>query len=262
MTIAHEVHGLGPPVLLVHEGVADRRMWRHQVPALEGGHTVVAVDLRGFGETPHASGPFSNVEDLRELLDELEIDRATVVGGSYGGRVALELALSYPARVSRLVLCPPALPDWEWSQTVRDAWKAGHAAFEAGDFDRAAEVDIELWVDGPRRGPEAVDPEVRDLVRTMQRHAFELPEPDPPPGPEAELDPPASQRLEEIRVPTLVVVGDEDVADFQAIAELVSRRIPDARLVVVSGAAHVLALEKPDEFNRILLEFLAVDFSQ
>jgi len=262
VTIAHEVTGSGPAVLLVHEGIADRRMWRHQLPALEGAHTVVTVDLRGFGETPHASGPFSNVEDLRELLDELGIDRATVVGGSHGGRVALELALSHPERVSRLVLCPPALPDWKWSETVRAAWQAGGEAYEAGDLDRATEVDVELWVDGPGRGPEEVDPEVRDLVRTMQRHALELPEPDPPPGPEAKLDPPASRRLGEIRVPTLIVVGDKDVEDFQQIADRLAAEIPGATKAVIRDAAHVVALERPEEFNRILLEFLAVDFSQ
>ena len=260
MTIAHEVSGSGPAVLLVHEGVADRRMWRHQVPVLEPDHTVVAVDLRGFGDTPHVSGPFSHVEDLRELLDALEIERAVVIGGSLGGRVALELALVHPERVSRLVLCPPALPDWEWSEVVQEAWRAESDAYEAGDLDRATEINVELWVDGPNRGPDAVDPEVRNLVRAMQRHAFDLPEPDPF-GPETRLDPPASQRVGEIRMPTLLVVGDEDVPDFRTIAERLARELPDARLVVIHDAAHVIALEQPEEFNRVLLEFLAVDFS-
>ena len=220
MTLAHDVTGSGPAVLLLHEGVADRRMWRRQVPVLEREHTVVTLDLRGFGDSPHASGTFSNVEDVRELLDELGIDQAAVVGGSFGARVALELALVHPRRVSRLVLCPPALSDWEGSQTVRDAWRAEGEAYEAGDLDRATEVNVVFWVDGPSRGPDAVDPEVRGLVRTMQRQAYELPEPDPPPQEGPELDPPASERLGEIAVPTLLLVGDEDVEDFQRIAIL------------------------------------------
>ena len=253
MTIAYETHGDGPAVLLVHEGVADRRMWRHQVPVLARDHRVVAVDLRGFGESPHASGPFSNVEDLREVLDELAMERATVVGGSFGAKVALEFAVTHAERVERLVLCPPVLPDWEWSEHVRRGWQEEDEAFEAGDLDRATEVNVELWVDGPNRGPDEVDPEVRDLVRTMQRHAFELPEPDPPPEPEPDPD----VRLADVRVPTLVVVGDEDVEDFLAMAEAAAAGIPGARKVVVEGAAHVIALEKPQEFNDALLAFLA-----
>ena len=255
MTIAYEVTGAGPPVLLIHEGVADRRMWRGQVPVLAAGWTVVAVDLRGFGDTPNPTAEFSHVEDVREVLDELGIERAAVVGGSLGGRVALELALAHPGRVERLVLCPPALPDWEWSQTVRDGWQAEEDAYEAGDLDRATEANVELWAVGPRRRAEDVDPEVRELVRTMQRHAYDLPAPDPWPE-EAKLDPPASARLGEIRVPTLVVVGDEDVEDFQRIAELVAAGIAGARLVVIHDAAHVVALERPEEFNQALLAFL------
>ena len=255
MTIAYGVAGDGPPVLLVHEGVADRRMWRGQVPVLASEWTVVAVDLRGFGETPNPSAPFSHVEDLCDVLDELGIESAAVVGGSLGGRVSLELALAHPERVSALVLCPPALRDWEWSQAVREGWQAEEEAYEAGDLDRATEVNVELWAVGPNRRAEDVDPDMCDLVRTMQRHAFELPEPDPWPE-EAKLDPPASARLGEIRVPTLVVVGDQDVEDFQRIAELVAAGIPGARHVVIRDAAHVVALERPDEFNEALLAFL------
>jgi pimeloyl-ACP methyl ester carboxylesterase len=253
MTIAYETHGAGPVVLLVHEGVADRRMWRGQVPVLARDRRVVAVDLRGFGETPNASGPFSNVDDLREVLDELGIERATVVGGSYGAKVALGFAVAHPERVERLVLCPPVLPGWEWSERVRRGWQEEEEAYEAGDLDRAAEVNVELWVDGPNRGPDEVDPAVRDLVRAMQRHAFELPEPDPPPEPA----PDPAVRLADVHVPTLVVVGDQDVEDFLAMADAAAGGIPGAHKVVIEGAAHVIALEKPEEFNAALLAFLA-----
>jgi 3-oxoadipate enol-lactonase len=253
VTIAYETHGSGPAVLLVHEGVADRRMWRGQVPVLARDRRVVAVDLRGFGETPNASGPFSNVEDLREMLDELGIERAAVVGGSFGAKVSLGFAVTHPERVERLVLCPPVLPGWEWSERVRRGWQEEEEAFEAGDLDRATEVNVELWVDGPNRAPDEVDPEVRDLVRTMQRRAFELPEPDPPPEPA----PDPAVRLADVRVPTLVVVGDQDVGDFQAMTDATAAGIPGARKVVIEGAAHVVALEKPQEFNAALLAFLA-----
>lgn len=253
MTIAYETHGAGPAVLLVHEGVADRRMWRGQVPVLARDHRVVAVDLRGFGDTPLSSGPFSHVEDLREVLDELGIERAAVVGGSFGAKVALGFAVTYPERVERLVLCPPVLPGREWSERVRRGWQEEEEAYEAGDLDRAAEVNVELWVDGPNRGPDEVDPEVRDLARTMQRRAYELPEPDPPPEPAPDPD----VRLADVSMPTLVVVGDEDVEDFLAMADAAAAGIPGAQKVVVEGAAHVIALEKPQEFNAALLAFLA-----
>jgi 3-oxoadipate enol-lactonase len=252
VTIAYEEHGDGPAVLLVHAGVADRRMWRAQMPVLARDRRVVAVDLRGFGETPPAIGPFSNGDDLREVLDELGIERTTVVGGSFGAKVALGFAVTHPERVERLVLCPPVVPGWEWSEHVRRGWQEEDEALEAGDLDRAAEVNVELWVDGPNRGPDAVDPEVRELVRTMQRHAFELAEPDPP----REPAPDPAVRLDDVRVPTLVVVGDEDVEDFHAMADAAAAGIPGARKVVIRGAAHVIALEQPREFNEALLAFL------
>jgi pimeloyl-ACP methyl ester carboxylesterase len=252
VTIAYEEHGDGPAVLLVHVGIADRRMWRGQVPVLARDRRVVAVDLRGFGETPHASGPFSHVDDLRGVLDALGIERATVIGGSFGAKVALGFAVTHPERVERLVLCPPVLPGWKWSEHVRHGWQEEDEAFEAGDLDRATEAVLVLWVDGPNRGPDAVDPEVRELVRTMQRHAFELSEPDPPPEPA----PDPVVRLADVGVPTLVVVGAEDVEDCLAMADAAAAEIPGARKVVIEGAAHVVALEKPQEFNDALLAFL------
>ena len=249
------VSGSGPPVVLLHEGIADSRMWLHQLPVLEPEFTVVRIDLRGFGRSPHASGRFSPVDDVVSVLDELGLERATVVGASFGGRVALELAGARPERVERLVLVAPGLGGHDWSEEVTRVWTQEEEAFEAGDLDRATDVNVRLWVDGPRRGPDAVPAEVREFVRTMQREAFELPEPDPPPE-SVWPDPPVHARLGELRMPTLVVVGDEDVPDMLAIADRLAAEIPGARKVVLADTAHMLPLERPDELNRILLDFL------
>jgi 3-oxoadipate enol-lactonase len=251
----YEVSGSGPAVVLLHEGIADSRMWVHQLPVLEPELTVVRIDQRGFGRSPLPSGRFSHVDDVVSVLDELGLERASVVGASFGGRVALELAGAHPERVERLVAVAPGLGDHDWSEEVKRSWEAEEEAYEAGDLDRATDLNVRLWVDGPRRGPDAVAPEVRELVRTMQREAFAIPEPDPPPEP-VWPDPPVHARLGELRMPTLVVVGDEDVPDMLAIADRLAAEVPGARKVVFRDTAHMLPLERPQEFNRALLEFL------
>lgn len=232
-------------VLLLHAGVADSRMWEPQLAALEGDR-VARPDLPGFGDTPEQPGPFSFVDHVRPLLGE----RTTVVGNSLGGRVALELALTEPERVDRLVLIDAGLPDWEWGNEVRGFWEREGELVEAGDVDGAVELNVEMWL-----APEASE-DVKGLVREMQRRAFELQLAVPDVGPEEPFDPPASARLGEIRCPTLVVVGALDKDDFHGIADRLAAGIPGAEKVVVAGAAHLPSLERPDEFNRLLVDFL------
>jgi 3-oxoadipate enol-lactonase len=251
----YEVSGSGPPVVLLHEGIADSRMWVHQLPALEPEFTVVRIDQRGFGRSPLPPGRLSRVEDVVSVLDELGLERAAVVGASFGGRVALELAGAHPERVERLVLVAPGLGGHDWSEEVRRFNDEEEAAYEAGDLDRATDLNVRLWVDGPRRGPDAVPSEVREQVRTMQREAFELPEPDPLPE-SVWPEPPVDGRLGELATPTLVVVGDEDVPDMLEIAGRLAAEIPGARKAIFPDTAHMLPLERPEEFNRILLDFL------
>jgi 3-oxoadipate enol-lactonase len=251
----HEVSGSGPAVVLLHEGIADSRMWLHQLPVLEPELTVVRIDQRGFGRSPLPPDRFSRVHDVVSVLDELDLERATVVGASLGGRVALELAGAHPERVERLVLVAPGLGGHEWSERVKRVMEEEDEAYEAGDLDRAADLNVRLWVDGPGRGPDAVPSEVRELVRTMQREAFELPEPDPLPE-SVWPEPPVEGRLAELAMPTLVVVGDEDVPDMLEIADRLAKEIPGARKVVVRDAAHMLPLERPQDFNRVLLDFI------
>lgn len=243
-------------VLLLHAGVADRRMWAPQLAPLEGaGHRVLAPDLRGFGECPFETGPFSNVGDVARLLD----GPAAVVGNSLGGRVAMELALERPEFVERLVLIAPGMPGWTWSEHVRSGWAEEEAAFERGDLEGAAEASLRLWIDGPNRPPEAVDAGLRAAVREMILRSYELEQEAPEDRGEELPGPDVEARLGEIRCPTLVLVGEEDVPDMQAIAAHVAGSIGGARLVTLPGAAHLPSLEQPDETNALLLPFLATD---
>jgi 3-oxoadipate enol-lactonase len=231
-------------------------MWRETLPVLEADFTVVTYDQRGFGDSTLPSGPATYIDDLRALLDHLGLEQTTLVGASLGGRVALEMALVHPKRISGLVLAAAGLADWDWSDEVKRFGKEEEEAYESGDLDRAVELNLKLWVDGPRRGPDAVDQAMRAFVGEMQRRAFEIPLPDPPPTSPPPLAPSALQRLGDIAIPTLVVIGDEDVDDMKQIADVLAEGIPGARKITLPDTAHMIPLERPQEFNRILLDFL------
>jgi len=242
-------------VVLLHAGIADSRMWRPQGEVLESaGYRVIAPDLRGFGERGLEPEPFSYVRDVEGALD----GPAAVIGCSLGGRVALELALHRPDLVERLVVIAPGLPGWEWAEETRAGWAAEEAAFDVGDLDAAAEASVRMWVDGPSRLPGEVDAGVRAAVIGMVLRSYEMQRGAWEAGAREEdvLDPPIGGRLAEITCPTLVLVGDEDVADMQAIAAHVAGSIHGARLVNVRKAAHLPSLERPDEVNALLLSFL------
>jgi 3-oxoadipate enol-lactonase len=252
----YELSGDGPAVALVHEGVCDLRMWDELVEALEPDFRVLRYDMRGYGDSTLPPGPFSQSDDLLALLDHVGIERAALVGVSYGGRVALDTAYVAPERVTGLVLAAPGLRDHEWSSAVREFGDEEERLLDAGDLDSATDLNVRLWVDGPNRGTDAGRETVRERVREMQRRAFELQVAaygaEPVPGPED----PVPLRLEAIRTPTLVVVGDADVPDFLEIADRLATQIPNARRVVLADTAHTIPLERPDEFRELTLEFL------
>ena len=242
-------------VLLLHAGIADSRMWQPQIEAFQvAGYRVLAPDLRGFGQQPLEPEPFSYVRDVEALLD----GPATVVGCSLGGRVALELALLRPDLVERLVVIAPGLPGWDWSAETRAGWAEEEAAFEQGDLEAAAEASLRMWVDGPNRPPEAVDTAVRSSVHEMVLRSYELQQHAWDAGAEEQevIDPPLNVRLGEIGCKTLVLVGDEDVADMRAVAAHVAQSVAHGRLVNVPGAAHLPSLERADDVNALLLAFL------
>jgi 3-oxoadipate enol-lactonase len=222
-------------------------------------HRTVRYDLRGFGRSPLPPQPYSHGRDLIALFERLRIEQAALVGASLGGRVALEVAVAHPQVVDALVLADAALPGFAWSDQVRASWAEEDAARERGDLDAAVDTNLRMWVDGPRRPTTTVDAAVREHVRQMQRRAFELQVPVWEDAAEELLVSDLAQRLAEVRAPTLVVVGEEDVSDFHRIAAQLTREIPSAQHAVIPNAAHLPSLERPAAFNELVLRFLARD---
>jgi 3-oxoadipate enol-lactonase len=251
-----EVAGEGPPVVLVHAGICDSRMWDPQWETFPRSHRVVRYDLRGFGRSPLGPGRHSPPADLIALLDELALGPATLVGASMGGGISLQVAVARPELVSALVLVGSGVRGHDWSEYVTRAWAEEEAAFERGDLDAAVEVNLRTWVDGPRRSPDEVDPAIRRKVGEMQRRALELYVEGGANAQEEALVLDIGDRLGEISVPTLVLGGELDVPDIQLVADRLEREIPGARRATIEGAAHVPSMERPDEFDRLVLGFL------
>jgi pimeloyl-ACP methyl ester carboxylesterase len=243
--------GAGPAVMLVHAGIADRRMWRAYLPWLaDRGYHAIAPDLPGFGEHALTADPRAPWDHLRDVLDELAVDRAVVVGCSFGGAVALRLAVTAPERVRALVVISSPAPGLEPSPHLEAAWTAESEALERGDLDGAADAVVVAWL-----APDA-PAELRDLVAAMQRRAFELdpdgtmPEPPDPLEEHPEL-------LRAIDVPALVAAGENDMPDFLWSARELAEALPRASHHIIAGAGHLAPLEAPEAVRRLLGDFLA-----
>ena len=250
-----EDSGQGAAVVLIHGHSADLRLWDLQTPALvEGGYRVIRYDVRGHGRSsvPPSGYTWQNYGlDLRDLLDHLSLSKTHVVGLSMGGGIALQVALDFPERVSSLVLVDSALPGFDYSPEFAGAIEELVAAVRAEGPRAAFE---RLWLthplfDGVRRFPERFE-----LIRTMALAyaAADYYDETPHTPPERQ----AIDRLAEVRAPTLVLVGELDVPDFQITTEVLAGNIADARLQVIADSGHIPALEQPEAFNRALLEWL------
>lgn len=251
-TFHFEMAGIGPPVVFIHAGIADSRMWEGQFAPLSKWFRVVRYDLRGFGRTPPAPGPFSHRDDLAALLDHLNIPRASLVGCSIGSRTALDFALEYPERVERLVLTSPAVSGFRYDGPPPPQADALEAADAAGDQALVNELELQIWIDGPYRSAEDVAPGVRALVAEMNAIALANE------GIGEEMSParPAAGRTGEVNAPVLVIHGGLDALRTVAAADFLADKLPDVQRVVMSGLTHLPNMERPEAYNRLVAEFL------
>ncbi len=258
--VHYELSGTGEPLVLIHAGIADLSMWDDQMEDCAAHFQVLRYDVRGWGRTPCPPGSYSDHEDLWQLMEHLEIGQAHLLGCSNGGRIAIDFALAYPERVRSLALSGPALGGFEWKNAsaedlaVIEACEVGiRDAYEAEDLDLAAELECKLWVDGLKHTPDAVDPSFRARALALIRAQFDLPEDK---GKRVPLEPPAAQRLADLEIPVLLVTGALDTPDILAIAAQIEQEAPDVRRENIPGSAHLPNMEKPADFNRLVLDFL------
>ncbi len=251
LAFEHEPQGAGAPLVLLHAGICDRRLWDGVVERLTG-RSWLRYDLRGFGESTLPEASYEPYRDLLGLLDARGIDRAALVGVSFGGGVAIDAAIAAPDRVAALVgVCTgPFGREWP-DDLMRQAEDADRAA-EAGDLEQAIELELRMWVDGPQRAPDELDPAQRELARDMNRAAWRAGNG----GEGVEVQPLAVGRLDEIRAPTLVVDGELDQPHSRQGCRLLADGVPGARYVLMPGVAHLPPLEQPEAFVREVTDFL------
>jgi pimeloyl-ACP methyl ester carboxylesterase len=256
----YEVAGTGHPLVFIHAGVADNRMWDEQFVPFAERYRVIRYDTRGFGKTRTEEVEFSNRQDLYDLLTHLGVEKAYVIGLSRGGQIAVDFTVEHPEMVAALIPAAAGLSGYDQPLGDSDAVQQEAALFtrmeelwEKGAHDELQELEVHAWVDGPRQPVGRAASDVRERVREMNAGAYNRGEPEPKPQP---LDPPAAGRLHEIAVPTLVLIGDLDELATQAMAEYMAQHITGARKVVFPGAAHMVNMERPERFNEVVLEFL------
>ncbi len=254
--IYYEETGQGRPVLFAHAGVADRRMWDPQFADPVTGHRFIRSDMRGFGKSEWVAESYSPHSDLLAVIDALRLDEIILVGCSMGGRAVLEIAVSIPGRIAGLIVIGTGTPGWE----PPDGWymppeyEGSEEIFKAGEWRKAAEIDARVWGVGVGRTWEQTNQEFLQRLIEMDLK---------PVTTEYErndhmswMEPPIAGRLDEIRVPTVVVVGEHDLPDIMAGTEHLAGLLSDQPLVVIPASAHLPSMEHPGVFNPLLESWL------
>ncbi len=248
----------GTPIVLLHAAIADLRAWDSLVPFLaDVGRRVIRYDLRGFGRSVTEAVEFSNRADAIAVLDAFDVERVFLVGNSRGGQIAFDTAIEYPDRVSGVVGVAAGLGGFQGQPTPEE-----EALFEEGDrlessepldADAIADFDVRLWVDGLGQPPTRVPSAIREAVREMDRPQFL---PDHVDGRPIVLQPPANDRIDDLRCPVLAIAGALDVAGVSQAALHLQDSAPNARAIILADVAHMIGMEQPESLARLILDFV------
>jgi pimeloyl-ACP methyl ester carboxylesterase len=246
--IYYEVAGSGHPLVLIHGGQMDRRMWDEQFDLFSKSYRVIRYDVRGFGKSPASTNVYADEEDLAALLKYLHVDKAYVVGLSLGGRIAIDFALTHPDMTDGIVPVAPGLSGFHFSEdpNTMDSWRAALA----GDWQKVADLWLKSGYMAPAAGNPKIAPRLHQLALENAHEYLDNPVLESMPNP------PAIERLPDIKTPTLIIVGNRDVTDIHEICGLLYARIPHAREILIEGSGHIVNMEQPELFNRSVLNFL------
>lgn len=247
----YEMQGKGPAVVFIHSGGYDRRQWDDQFSSYPDRYTVIRYDVRGYGRSPAPTRPYSDEEDLCQLLRYLGVAKAHVIGVSMGGRIAIDFTLTHPEMVRSLVPVASALSGYPYApEDMIELLKIVYS-IQNDDGTPAGEAWLRSAYNAPAMENAAVAAKLRPIaVENSRAWLMNIFFPRMP-------FPLAIQRLADITVPVLVVRGDRDVPTVTKIAEILEKGIPGSRKAIIPGAGHIVNVEKPREFDRAVLEFLA-----
>lgn len=258
-SLYYEVAGMGRPLLLIHADVADCRMWDEQFATFARHYRVIRYDKRTFGKTTSRNGTYSYRDDILALLAHLGVTKTAVLGLSNGGALALDFTLEHPEMVDALVVVAGGVSGVEEPLNPPTAaemalYNQYEALDQQKDQDALIALGVRMFGDGPGQPEGRADAAVRERMRDMMANNYRLH------GAEEvksrPLDPPAKGRLSEVRVPTLVIVGDLDETVTIDMMNLLAEGVPGARKVVFPGTAHMVNMEQPERFNATVLGFL------
>ena len=252
----YETAGKGIPVVMIHAGVADSRQWNNEFTDFARSYQVIRYDMRGYGKSEPVECEFSHLSDLVSLLDALEIHGPLVMMGcSMGGGLAMDFALTHPSRAKALIMVDAGPSGLKLDVATPSKFADAEKAFEADDLDLVAEIETQIWFDGMDRTPEQVNQAMRKLLFEMNRNALShevkqlgkrLPN----------TQTPAFDRLEDLDIPVLVIVGAHDTPYMLEAADYMIEKIQSARKVIIEDAAHLPNMDQPREFQEIVKEFL------
>lgn len=253
----YEVTGKGTPLIFVHAGFLDSGMWDDQWDFFRRSYRVIRYDMRGYGKSDPLQAPTSRRAELYALLKHLQVGAAYLVGCSMGVTTILDFALEHPQMALGLVMINGAPSGFEMQGPPPANVTAMIEAMQKRDLPRISELQLRLWIDGPFRQPNEVDPVVRQRaaqmnqvpIRNFTAAVADIPPADP-------LAPPAVERLSDVHVPALVIAGALDDSQILRAVDVLVAGIKGARKVVIPGVAHIPSMEKPAEFNRLLFDFL------
>lgn len=252
--IYFETKGKGENLLFIHAGIADRRMWDREFFTMSKYFKTIRIDLPGYGLSDFTGGEYSYNDILNGVLEYLSVEKTYMIAASFGGKIALDFVLSNQDKCQGMILIAPAVSGWDDSQYLLDYYSEEDKLSQLEEFEKIAALNYNTWI-LRNRHTESVKRDIKDLVMDMQMKSLMKKEPDTESMEIEEED--IILKLRNIKIPVLVVIGDNDVEDFQNIANLIHKEIDSSKKIVIKNATHLANLEYPELFESILFNFFS-----
>jgi 3-oxoadipate enol-lactonase len=250
----YEVKGKGESLLLIHGLPIDSGMWDDQFDELSNYFKVIRFDLAGYGKSGVHDEDYSLIEDIKSLLDYLNIKRTSIIGFSVGGQISLDFSVQYPEMVESLILASTGLNGWSTFSREREEFNQElNSYYQNYEKEKAINLMTKGWVAGPFRTLENINEEVRDQFSKMVNNTFSKQRGK---GSLQASTIKVMDNLDKIHFPTLLITSEFDFPEFNEIASFFNSKIKGSKIVMISGTAHMLNMERPNEFNEAVINFL------